>query len=80
MTQETLITFFAWMSVINLALFFIGMLKCTLFRSLTVRIGKSMFGERFEDLFGSAPKVLLQYYILILLFNVVPYLVLRFTV
>lgn len=80
MTHESLITIFAWMSVINLALFIIGMLKITYLKALTERITKAMFGNRIDDLLVFAPRALLNYYILILMFNVVPYFVLRFAV
>ena len=78
MTHESLITVFAWMSVINLIFFIIGLLKITHLRSLTEGLNKMMFGERSDEIMAAVPKVLLHYYILILMFNIVPYLVLRF--
>ena len=78
--KQDLISLFAWMSAINLGFFFIGLLKITIFKNLTMNITRAMFGSHFDSLMVSAPRVLIQYYILILIFNVVPYLVLRFTI
>ena len=80
MTNEQLISVFAWMSVINLALFTIGLLKITLFKRLTLSITEALFGESMDGLIDAAPRVLMYYYIVILTVNVVPYLALRFFV
>jgi len=40
----------------------------------------AVFGHGIDPFVLSAPKIMMQYYILILTFNVVPYLVLRFFV
>ena len=77
MTHEQLISAFAWMSVINLALFTLGLLKITLFKRLTLSITEALFGESMDGLIDAAPRVLMYYYIVILTFNVVPYLALR---
>ena len=79
MTNEQLISLFAWMSAINLALFALGLLKLTLFKRLTFSIAKALFGDSMYSLLEAAPRVLMYYYILILTFNVVPYLALRFS-
>lgn len=78
MNVEQLIQFFAWMSVINLCLFLVGLLKITLFKDLTQSLQRALFGHHLDGLMEAAPRVLMNYYILILLFNVVPYLALRF--
>jgi len=77
MTHEQLISVFAWMSVINLALFTLGLLKITLFKRLTLSITEALFGESMDGLIDAAPRVLMYYYIVILTFDVVPCLALR---
>ena len=66
------------MSVINLCLFIVGLLKITLFKDLTQRLKRALFNHLLDGMMEAAPRVLMNYYILILLFNVVPYLTLRF--
>jgi hypothetical protein len=78
MNVEQLIQFFAWMSVLNLCLFLVGLLKITLFKDLTQSLQSALFGRHLDGFMEAAPRVLMNYYILILLFNVVPYLTLRF--
>ena len=80
MTHDQLISLFAWMSAINLVLFAIGLIKITILKRITQRITQLLFGSRLEALMAAAPHTLMQYYILILVFNVVPYLVLRFMI
>jgi hypothetical protein len=80
MTHDQLISLFAWMSAINLVLFAIGLIKITILKRITQRITELLFGSRLEALMAAAPHTLMQYYILILVFNVVPYLVLRFMI
>jgi len=38
-----------------------------------------LFGNHLDSIMDAAPRVLMQYYILILVFSVVPYLALRLT-
>ena len=78
MNVEQLIQFFAWMSVINLCLFLVGLLKITLFKDLTQSLQRALFGNHLDGLMEVAPRVLMNYYILILMLNIVPYLSLRF--
>jgi len=79
MMKQDLISFFAWMSAVNLGFFLIGLFKVTILKTVTMNITRALFGSHFDSMMDAAPRVLMQYYILILLFNVVPYLVLRFT-
>lgn len=76
MDISTLLSFFGWMSVINLALFAAGMLKVTVFRNFAVGVGRAILGETINDWMTDAPRILMTYYILILVFNVVPYIAL----
>jgi len=78
MTGKELIPFFAWMSVINLCLFVVGLLKITLFRDFTQSLQRALFGHHLDAFMEAAPRVLMNYYILILMLNIVPYLSLRF--
>lgn len=80
MTHDQLISLFAWMSAINLALFAIGLIKFTILKRITQRTAELLFGSRLDTFMATAPHTLMQYYILILVFNLVPYLVLRFII
>lgn len=77
MDTADLIAIFGWMSVINLCLFAWGLLKLTLFRPLAERVGRMLFGAEIEGWFIQAPRILMGFYILIIVFNVVPYLAIR---
>ena len=78
METANLIAIFGWMSVINLSLFVWGLLKITLFRPLAERAGRQVVGPRIDEWFNHAPSILMVFYILIVVFNVVPYLAMRF--
>jgi len=80
MSTEALIPIFGWMSAINLGFFCIGLLKITVFKQFTERLTVALFGHGIDPFILNAPKIMMQYYILILTFNVVPYLVLHFFV
>gem|GEM_PF-6063281 len=77
--KQDLISFFAWMSAINLGFFCIGLLKITMLKNFTMNITRTLFGNHFDSIMDAAPRLLMQYYILILVFSVVPYLALRLT-
>ena len=77
--EQYLISLFGWMTAINLGFFFIGLLKVTLLRDITLRVTRILFGNHFDSMMDAAPRILMQYYILILLFNLVPYFALRLT-
>jgi len=48
-----------------------------LFRPLAERVGRMLFGAKIEGWFKNAPSILMGFYILIIVFNVVPYLAMR---
>ena len=77
MDTADLIAIFGWMSVINLCLFAWGLLKLTLFRPVAESVGRMVFGAEIESWFKNAPCILMGFYILIIVFNVVPYLAMR---
>jgi len=77
--EQYLISLFGWMTAINLGFFFIGLLKVTLLRDMTLGVTRVLFGNHFDSMMDAAPRILMQYYILILMFNLVPYFALRLT-
>lgn len=77
MDTSNLTALFGWMSLINLCLFVVGLLKLTLFRDLADRVGHMVLGDEAEYWFKHAPSILMGFYILIIVFNVVPYLAMR---
>ena len=77
--EQDFVSLFGWMTAINLGLFFIGLLKVTLLKDITLSVTRALFGNHLDSMIDAAPRVLMQYYILILLFNLVPYFVLRLT-
>ena len=77
--EQYLISLFGWMTAINLGLFFIGLLKVTLLRDITLGVTRALFGNHFDSMMDAAPRIVMQYYIQILMFNLVPYFALRLT-
>lgn len=77
--EQDFVSLFGWMTAINLGLFFIGLLKVTLLKDITLSVTRALFGNHLDSMMDAAPRILMQYYILILLFNLVPYFVLRLT-
>ena len=77
--EQYLISLFGWMTAINLGFFFIGLLKVTLLRDITLGVTRALFGNHFDSIMDAAPRIVMQYYILILMFNLVPYFALRLT-
>lgn len=77
MTLEQLTTFFAWNSAINIGLLLLATLFLTVMRDWVMGIHSSMTGVDKADL----PKLYFQYLagykLLVLVFCVVPYIVLR---
>ena len=77
--EQYLVSLFGWMTAINLGFFFIGLLKVTLLRDITLGVTRALFGNHFDSMMDAAPRIVMQYYILILMFNLVPYFALRLT-
>jgi len=78
LTLEFLTGFLGWMLVVNLALFALGFAKITLFRRLSLRLTRRLFGDDSELVWSAGTNALFHFYILTILFNLTPYLVLRF--
>ena len=77
MTLHTLIQFFVWMLMINLVFFAIGLLKITVFRDITSSMTERLFGEFGRQMIAYIPKILMMYWIMIITFNLVPYVALQ---
>ena len=73
MTLHTLMQFFGWMLIINLVFFAIGLLKITVFREITTSMTQWLLGELGHQMIGDVPKILMIYWIMIITFNLVPY-------
>ena len=77
MTLPQLMSFFAWCTVINLALFVLAAIFMMFARGWLANTHAAMFNVRQEDLPSIYFKYLAYYKISILVFNLVPYLALR---
>jgi len=77
MTLHTLMQFFGWMLMINLVFFAIGLLKITIFKDITTSMTQRMFGEFGRQMIADIPKILMIYWIMIIMFNLVPYIALQ---
>ena len=77
MTLHTLMQFFGWMLMINLVFFAIGLLKITVFKDITSSMTEKLFGEFGRQMIADIPKILMIYWIMIIMFNLVPYIALQ---
>lgn len=77
MTLHTLMQFFGWMLMINLVFFAIGLLKITIFKDITTSMTQRMLGEFGRQMIADIPKILMIYWIIIITFNLVPYIALH---
>ncbi|WP_438970282.1 DUF6868 family protein [Methylophaga sp.] len=77
MTIDSLIALFGWMTVINVALLIFSTLMLTLFRSLVIRVHQKLTGLERASLKPAYFHYLAFYKILIIVFNLVPYLTLK---
>jgi len=68
---------FGWMLLINVILFIMGVLKITIFKNFTKKWIDLLFGDESEALYATIPKALVNYEILILVFNLAPYFAFR---
>ena len=76
-TLHTLMQFFGWMLMINLVFFAIGLLKITVFKGITSSMTERLFGEFGRQMIADIPKILMIYWIMIITFNLVPYIALH---
>jgi hypothetical protein len=69
--------FFGWMLLINLIFLLIGHLKLSLFRAQVLRLAAKIYGDGGKALVENGPRFMMYYYLLVIMFNLVPYLALR---
>ena len=77
MTLKLMADLVGWMLFINIILLIIGFLKVTLFKKLVKNTMDTLFGDQSDNFYAVIPKALVYYEILIIVFNLVPYLALR---
>lgn len=77
MEINTLIAFFGWCSVINIAILLLSMLLLTRFRKTVSVIHGKLFGLNPEELPSLYMHYIGSYKLLILVFNLVPYIALK---
>lgn len=77
MTLHTLMQFFGWMLMVNLVFFAIGLLKISVFKNIISSMTERLFGEFGHIMIADIPKILMIYWIMIITFNLVPYIALQ---
>lgn len=77
MSFDQVTAFFGWCSVINLILLAVSALALSVFQSTLLQLHSQIFSLPVERLRPIYLRVLGQYKILILVFNLVPYFALR---
>lgn len=77
MTLDTLTALFGWMTVINFGLLIFSTLMLTACRNRIIRIHNSLTGLEAETLMPAYLYFLAFYKLLIIVFNLVPYLALK---
>ena len=77
MTLKLMADLVGWMLFINIILLIIGFLKVTLFKKFIKNTMDTLFGDQSDNFYAVIPKALVYYEILIIVFNLVPYLALR---
>jgi len=76
-TQQLLIDFFGWSTVINLIILLLSTLAISFFRETIIKIHSELFNLNKEDLGRAYFNYIAIYKILIIVFNLVPYLALK---
>ena len=66
-----------WMLLINIVLLIIGYLKITVFKGFVKKVLDTLMGEQSDRLYVTIPRSLVHFEILIVVFNLTPYLALR---
>lgn len=77
MTLAELTSLLAWCSAINISLLMLATLILTVCQNGIIAIHSKLFGLAKDDLLRAYFQYLAQYKLLILVFNLVPYIVLR---
>ena len=66
-----------WMLLINIVLLVIGYLKITVFKSFVKSVLDTLMGDQADSIYATIPKALVNFEILVVVFNLTPYLALR---
>lgn len=77
MTIAELTTFMGWMSIINIGLLVFSALTILALRNLITKIHSIMFAVNEQNLNKLYLQLLGQYKLLIIMFNIVPYIALK---
>ncbi len=76
MDISQLTEFFGWMSVINIGLFLFSVIMMAALKKTVGKLHSKLFAVEEQDLYGIYLTVLGQYKILVIVFNIVPYIAL----
>jgi hypothetical protein len=77
MTLEQIADLIGWMLLINIVLLAIGYLKITVFKNFVKKVLDTLMGDQADNIYATIPKVLVNFEILVVVFNLTPYLALR---
>ena len=66
-----------WMLLINIVLLVIGFLKITVLKSFVKSVLDTLMGDQADNIYSIIPRALINFEILIIVFNLTPYLALR---
>ena len=77
MTLAQIADLIGWMLLINIVLLIIGYLKITVFKGFVKKVLDTLMGEQSDRLYATIPGSLVHFEILIVVFNLTPYLALR---
>ena len=77
MTLAQITDLMGWMLLINIVLLIIGYLKITVFKGFVKKVLDTLMGEQSDQLYAIIPRALVYFEILIVVFNLTPYLALR---
>lgn len=80
MTLDTLTAFFGWCTLINYGLLIVSTIALLLFQKPIKRLHQVFFEMSDADLTRAYFRYLAQFKIIVIVFNLVPYLVLRFLI
>ena len=80
MTLRLMADLVGWMLFINTILLFIGFLKITLFKKFVKNTMDALLVDQLDTFYAIIPRALVYYEILVIVFNLVPYLALRIVI
>ncbi len=77
MTLELITTLFGWMTVINIVLLIFSTIMLLLFSNQVISIHSKLTGVKADSLMPAYLSFLAFYKVLIIVFNIIPYLALK---